>query len=405
MNAPVKPTLKPYTSQLPDMNNPATWPSLNVDYWTWNTGDGYTNLSTTVTYCDAAMAHIDTALAGSASIVDSVAALVSGATAAGNADKLDGQHGAFYRNASNLASGVVPAARLSGNYDITAADAGMLGGAPAASYLRSDQPGQVILDDLISRNQGIIRSGTAYLEAGQLVWENGVNRITNNDGGGHVQMRLGHKYDGGDKFTHNGTAFYVGGASEAHDGGLDLKVAANGGAGAGQPVVWGEALSIYKDRMTFGGRRVLRSNQVQTWYGAPKVFASAQNVVLSDLSCTITPTSPGARVLIMVNLTCEASWDGMLYLMRGGVEIGSPAPAGNRTRGIAAIPHDGNEASTMTSPTIIYVDHPSTTNPVTYAVGARFASPRPFYLNRTANDVDGDGYHERGSSRVICMEI
>lgn len=40
------------------------------------------------------------------------------ATAA-NADKLDGQHGAFYQNASNLNAGIVPVARLSGTYDIS----------------------------------------------------------------------------------------------------------------------------------------------------------------------------------------------------------------------------------------------------------------------------------------------
>ncbi len=35
-----------------------------------------------------------------------------------NADLLDGQEGSFYRNASNLNAGTVPAARLSGTYNI-----------------------------------------------------------------------------------------------------------------------------------------------------------------------------------------------------------------------------------------------------------------------------------------------
>jgi hypothetical protein len=38
--------------------------------------------------------------------------------ALGNADLLDGQHGAFYQNADNLNAGTVPAARLSGTYGI-----------------------------------------------------------------------------------------------------------------------------------------------------------------------------------------------------------------------------------------------------------------------------------------------
>lgn len=96
MNAPVKPSLKPYTGQLPDMNNPATWAALTVNYWTWNTGDGYTNLSATVTYCEAAVAHIDAALAGSATLVDTVSALTSGSTPAGNATRLGGRAAGDY---------------------------------------------------------------------------------------------------------------------------------------------------------------------------------------------------------------------------------------------------------------------------------------------------------------------
>ena len=36
-----------------------------------------------------------------------------------DADKLDGQEGSFYRNASNLNTGTVPTARLSGTYNIS----------------------------------------------------------------------------------------------------------------------------------------------------------------------------------------------------------------------------------------------------------------------------------------------
>jgi len=41
-----------------------------------------------------------------------------GTVAVGNADKLDGQHGSYYRNASNLDAGTVPIDRLSGTYNI-----------------------------------------------------------------------------------------------------------------------------------------------------------------------------------------------------------------------------------------------------------------------------------------------
>ena len=46
-----------------------------------------------------------------------------------NSDLLDDQHGSYYRNASNLNAGTVPAARLSGTYNIN-----ITGSAGAARY-------------------------------------------------------------------------------------------------------------------------------------------------------------------------------------------------------------------------------------------------------------------------------
>lgn len=43
---------------------------------------------------------------------------VEGYATTGNADTLDGQHGAFYQDAANLNAGILPVARLSGTYNI-----------------------------------------------------------------------------------------------------------------------------------------------------------------------------------------------------------------------------------------------------------------------------------------------
>lgn len=77
MPKPSKPTLAPYTDQLPDLNNPATWAERTEDFWTWTTGDGYTNMTTALTYSDNVADYLDTALAGSETIVDSLAAVVA----------------------------------------------------------------------------------------------------------------------------------------------------------------------------------------------------------------------------------------------------------------------------------------------------------------------------------------
>jgi len=73
MPRPTTPTLTPFTDQLPDVNNAATWATRTPLFWNWVTGDGYTSIADTVAYGDAAADYIDTALAGSETVVDSLA--------------------------------------------------------------------------------------------------------------------------------------------------------------------------------------------------------------------------------------------------------------------------------------------------------------------------------------------
>lgn len=77
MPRPTVPELTPYEEQLPDVNNPATWVTRTPLFWNWVTGPGYTNLDDLLTYSEAAIDFIDTALVGSETLVDAVAALQS----------------------------------------------------------------------------------------------------------------------------------------------------------------------------------------------------------------------------------------------------------------------------------------------------------------------------------------
>ncbi|MEX0304347.1 MAG: phage tail protein [Leisingera sp.] len=96
-----------------------------------------------------------------------------------------------------------------------------------------------------------IKSGGAWIEGGEFLWENGVNRLSSNDGNGNVQIRMGHDSD--ENFTHDGTAFYIGGNQDNASGSLTIKVASNGGAGAGQSVSWGAELEVTEDGISFDG--------------------------------------------------------------------------------------------------------------------------------------------------------
>ena len=75
MPKPSKPTLTPYTEQLPDVSNPTTWAARTPPFWNWVTGPGFQNMDATVDYVDDAAAYIDTALDGSETVVSAVAGL------------------------------------------------------------------------------------------------------------------------------------------------------------------------------------------------------------------------------------------------------------------------------------------------------------------------------------------
>lgn len=75
MPRPTPPTLEPYTSQLPDVNNAATWAERTPLFWNWVTGDGYINLTSLLDYSEEAIDFIDEALSGSETLVDAIAVL------------------------------------------------------------------------------------------------------------------------------------------------------------------------------------------------------------------------------------------------------------------------------------------------------------------------------------------
>lgn len=75
MPRPTTPRLTAYTAQLPDVSDPSTWATRTPLFWNWVTGPGYENMADALAYSENAIDYIDTALAGSETVVDAVAAL------------------------------------------------------------------------------------------------------------------------------------------------------------------------------------------------------------------------------------------------------------------------------------------------------------------------------------------
>ena len=114
--------------------------------------------------------------------------------------------------------------------------------------------------ELINTDNYTVRSLTAT-DGNGIMWEDGVNRITHNDGGGNVQIRFGHDYTSSDeRFTHGGSAYYIGWDLDNTTAGaanLDFKVSSNGWAGNDAAVTWGKIFRIGDNELTWDGDTIL----------------------------------------------------------------------------------------------------------------------------------------------------
>lgn len=103
------PDITLFTGILPSEDDPATFPARAEGALGWIVRHQMPQTKQAVEWINAS-------LAGTSTIVDSVSGLIAGTTKAGDADKLDGQHGAFYQNAGNLSAGTIPAARIAPHF-------------------------------------------------------------------------------------------------------------------------------------------------------------------------------------------------------------------------------------------------------------------------------------------------
>lgn len=158
--------------------------------------------------------------------------------------------------AGDLQFNVAGNVKIGSSRVLTTADDGSLaaatvGGLSASQFLRSDAA---------DTGTNLTLSSVKVTAVEGISWENGVNWITHNDGGGNVQIRFGHRYTNTDeRFSHTGTAFYIGGNQDINSGTLQLKVASNGGAGTGASVTWGNTLDIGASTLTWGGNTIWHS--------------------------------------------------------------------------------------------------------------------------------------------------
>lgn len=190
-----------------------------------------------------------------------------------DADLLDGNHAAAFAKLTGATfTGGVTATGFTGpGWGLTGVNAASLGGQAASAYALlagAAFTGTVTAPGVTVPPTGSISAGAISAGSGKdrgLMWEDGVNRLTNNDGGGDVHMYWGMRFNSGNVFTHGGgavqwTANIDGGANTT----LNTRVASNPGAGTGEGVTFNLSLDQGADFLRWGGNDIFHAGNLAT---------------------------------------------------------------------------------------------------------------------------------------------
>lgn len=152
-----------------------------------------------------------------------------------------------------------------------------------------------------------------------------------------------------------------------------------------------------------------------TYYGYASgtdklLIASNANDSTSHVSVSITPSSTTSKILLQASLFYESNNVNNHELLwafhRDSTRLGA-ATAGSRRGGIAinATNYPAQDAnSTPDTANILFVDTPSSTSAITYAVGFNASHAGTLYINRSVVDSDSIAY-ERGNCIITATEI
>lgn len=133
--------------------------------------------------------------------------------------------------------------------------------------------------------------------------------------------------------------------------------------------------------------------------------ASATFVDITGLTVTITPSATSSKILLIAQVTGATPDIGFLQFSGGNTASFVGDAAGNRRRAAVSSPDSGGGNSTR-SETMVYLDSPSTTSAITYAVqtARRAGAVNTVYINQTSDATDTADFI-RSASTITAMEI
>jgi hypothetical protein len=150
---------------------------------------------------------------------------------------------------------------------------------------------------------------------------------------------------------------------------------------------------------------------VQFWTEATTQYSGTNNFTTIDVSASITPISSSSRVLVTYSVTLgsQSNVPILTRLLRNGSAIGaSTQSGGSRNLGNSVVANGGNYSPQHVTGTgtYSYLDSPSTTSALTYAVQVRTRNDETNRVRlNAADDLNTNPFQLLGTSTITLFEI
>lgn len=137
-------------------------------------------------------------------------------------------------------------------------------------------------------------------------------------------------------------------------------------------------------------------------------MAIGNQVTISSMSCTITPTSASNKILVLMSLAIGASGDTTIggTILRDSTIIAQADADGNRTRNTFGVGNGAARCLWRISPLQCTVlDSPNTTNSITYSAKIGGNGGIIVYINREGRNNNNSTDTNISTSSLTIMEI
>jgi hypothetical protein len=150
------------------------------------------------------------------------------------------------------------------------------------------------------------------------------------------------------------------------------------------------------------------SNVVQTVKLDTFQTTSSSFVTITGLTATITPSSATSKILVVAQVTHgfdDLAGYGAFLLSGGNTSSYVGDAGGSRVQAVFGGYSQSNDSGLMEAASIVYLDSPNTTSPVTYEVQTRQTQSGTVNINRPSVFGSPSALSVNGASSITVIEV